>query len=94
MKQYRKFAEHAVIQADLPGESLPNQPLLEIMGDNRVLLENHLGVICYGDCEIKVRVKYGAISVRGKELQLTNMTRQQLIIIGRIDSVSIVRDCL
>lgn len=82
-----------MFRANLPGESLPNQPLLELIGDHRVLLENHRGVVCYGNCEIKVRVGYGIVSVQGIGLQLAHMTRQQLIISGRIDGVSIIRGC-
>ena len=91
MKGYKMIAEQAILQADLPGESLPNQPILELIGEQRVLLENHNGVISYDESEIKVRVGYGIVSVSGAELRLANMTRQQLIIRGRIDGIAIIR---
>ena len=92
MKGYKMIAEQAIFQADLPGESLPNQPILELIGEQRVLLENHNGVISYDESEIKVRVRYGIVSVSGSELRLANMTRQQLIIRGRIDGIAIIRE--
>ena len=91
MKQHSKLSEKVLFRADLPGESLPNQPLIELIGDRRVLIENHLGVICYGNCDIKVSVRYGTICIQGSGLQLVNMTHQQLIVTGQIDSVSIKR---
>ena len=38
-----------------------------------------------------MKVKYGCISVCGCGLQLLRMTREQLIIRGRIDAVSLHR---
>ena len=43
MKQ-RMWMEKLLGQTDLPGENLPLQPLVEICGNHRVLVENHRGV--------------------------------------------------
>ncbi len=85
------MVERFVMGADLPGESMPGQTLVELAGDGRVLVENHCGVIAYGSSEICVKVRYGVLSVRGSGLKLARMTKEQLVIIGRIDCVSIHR---
>lgn len=76
---------------ELPGEAAPGLPLVEICGQRRVLIENHRGVLSYGTELIRVCVSYGAVEVRGCGLELARMTREQLVICGRIDSVSLVR---
>lgn len=76
---------------DLPGESLPGQPLVELAGDQRVLIENHMGVTEYGADQIRVQVRYGQICVRGERMELARMTKEQLVIAGRIDSVTLIR---
>lgn len=76
---------------ELPGEAAPGLPLVEICGQRRVLIENHRGVLSYGTELIRVCVSYGAVEVRGCGLELARMTREQLVIQGRIDSVSLVR---
>lgn len=78
-------------QADLPGEAGSAQPLVELAGDRRVLIEHHLGVVQYGRECICVKVKYGVVSVEGCGLELARMSREQLIIRGRIDRVSLNR---
>ncbi len=83
--------ERVIMGADLPGESLPGLPLIEIAGEHRVLIENHCGVMQYGDMEISVRVKFGCIKISGNGLMLSRMSKQQLIISGEIDSVSLCR---
>ena len=91
MQQQGEYLERAMMGINLHGESLPGLPLVEVVGKCRVLIENHLGVICYGNCDIKISVRYGTICIQGFGLQLVNMTHQQLIITGQIDSVSIKR---
>ena len=76
---------------DLPGESLPGQVLVEISGENRVLIEHHCGVREYSRERIGVKVKYGMLQVCGSCLELRCMTREQLVISGRIDCIVLKR---
>ena len=76
---------------ELPSESMPGLPLVEIAGDRRVLVENHGGVCQYGPEQICVRVKYGIVSVRGRGLEIAKLSREQLVISGRIDCVNLNR---
>lgn len=76
---------------DLPGESLPGQVVVEITGENRVLIEHHCGVREYSRERIGVKVKYGMLQVCGNCLELRCMTREQLVISGRIDCIVLKR---
>lgn len=83
--------DKVAIAVDLPGEAIPGQPLIEIAGERRVLIENHHGVVQYGEGEICLRVSYGYVKVVGCGLHLLRMTRQQVIISGRIDGIELCR---
>lgn len=76
---------------ELDQEPLPGVPLVEITGERRVLIEHHRGVSRYGSGEISVRVRYGEVLIRGCGLELAKMTREQLVVSGRIDCVSLIR---
>ena len=91
MNRRRGFLERLAEGADLPGEAMPGQPLVELAGDRRVLIENHNGVTEYGRERISVRVRYGQLVVCGCGLELARMTNEQLVIIGRIDGVTLHR---
>lgn len=91
VKQNKGFFESLVRSADLPGEAVPGQPLVEIAGECRVLIENHSGVTVYGCKEIHVKVRFGQICICGRNLELAQMTRNQLVVTGQIDSVSLCR---
>ena len=76
---------------DLPGETFPGQVLAEIAGENRILIEGHRGVREYSQNCMGVNVNFGMILVRGACLELGCMTKEQLVICGRIDSVELKR---
>ena len=90
MPKQGEFLNRLSLAADLPDEPFPGVPLIEIAGQNRVLIENHYGVTEYGENQIQVRVKYGFICVCGSCLALARMTRGQLIITGCIESVRLI----
>lgn len=77
--------------ADLPDEPIPGRPLVEIIDNCRVLIENHNGVNEYGCNLIRVKVKFGSICVCGSNLELARMTKGQLIISGIIESIQLCR---
>lgn len=93
MGQKRSFTDRLAAVTDLPDEPIPGLPLVEIAGERRVLIENHQGVTQYGRQSIQVRVKFGQVCICGAELELARMTKGQLVISGRIDSVSLLRGC-
>lgn len=72
---------------DLKTEPSPKQSLIEILGKNRVLIENHCGVTNYGTEEICVKTKSNCISICGSQLELIQMTKDCLIINGTIECV-------
>ena len=91
MKQHRNILQILTESADLPAEAIHNVPLVELAGDNRVLIENHGGVCEYGGERIRVRLSYGQLCVCGSGMELARMNQEQLVISGRIDSVTLIR---
>lgn len=91
VKRQKGIMDQLLVRADLPGEPLPGVPLVELMNDHRVLIENHRGVTLYKTTEIRVRVRYGEISVCGSNLEMACMTGRQLVITGNILSINIMR---
>lgn len=87
----RQWIERLADSADLQGEAFPGQSVVELFGDRRLLVEHHGGVTEYGREKIILRMKFGYLCVCGGCLELARMTAEQLVITGRIDSVSLIR---
>lgn len=91
MRSRKNWVERLADSADLSGEPMPLQPLVELAGDRRVLIENHRGVVQYSRERICVKVRYGTVAVCGCGLELSRMTKEQLVISGRIDAITVTR---
>lgn len=73
-------------------EPFPGQPIAEIAGTQRILIENHRGILEYSEGRIRTAVAFGSITVCGTGLELSRMTSQQLLIRGSIQSVHLTRE--
>ena len=91
MERQKYLLDRLVQWADLSSEAVPGMPLVEILGEGRVLIENHRGVTEYGTDRISIRVGFGQIIICGCGLELSRMSREQLVILGRIDGVTLCR---
>lgn len=85
------FVHQLAENMNLTEENLQMQTILEICGGSRVLIEHHQGVIEYSEQQICVKVRYGAVMIFGQELHLCKITGCQLVIIGRIEQVKLIR---
>lgn len=89
MKQ-RNWMDRITDGLNLTGE-VNLDSVVEVAGDRRVLIEHHCGVQTYQrDC-ICVKVKFGAVMICGCGMEIARMTKEQLVICGRIDSVTLQR---
>ena len=72
---------------EIPEELVSDIPKVTILGFDRVLIENYKCILEYQDFFIRVKMKTGLINIEGIELQMNEMTKDDLIITGSIDSV-------
>ena len=91
MKRNRPMLQRMAAKADIAADLIPGVPLVELAGDRRVLVENHCGVTEYGIHKICVSVSYGCLWVEGEQLKLSHMSRENLVICGKIHNISLVR---
>ena len=84
-KLKERYAEKLASCADLP----PVAPLIEIYEQKRVLVENHRGILAYGENEIEIRVKYGSICIYGEGLHISRLSKVKLLICGKITGINL-----
>ena len=80
-----------IFRAEQSGEPIVGMPLVEILSNCRVLIENHRGVTSYSWGEIFVCTKLGEICIKGNKLEIANMTKYRIVITGSIESISLVK---
>lgn len=73
----------------LPAEPLPGKPLVEILSNQSVLIENHKGIIGYNCETVGVKTATGCITIQGNQLILHKISKEQLLIRGQIHCVKL-----
>ena len=91
MDKMQSFYRTLTKKLDLPAEPLPGISVAEVWGDGRILIENHKGVIGYSREEVLVKTSCGRMEIRGEGLALSMMSREQLVISGKITAILLIR---
>ena len=86
-----KMFDWLMMRMGLPSELPPGKTLIEMVGDCRILVENHFGVISYDDENVRVKTSYGELSVHGINLKLACMSKVRLVITGQFFQISFFR---
>ena len=90
MKKGYQFLRALADSVDLRDEQLPGRPIVEIFDNTRVLVENHRGVKMYSTDLICAGMSFGILEIKGVKLELSSMTRDQLIVTGDITGVELI----
>lgn len=91
MKLYDKVRGRIPELFNIPEMTLPGEPIIEVYGDRRVLIEGCCAVLQYaGNC-IKLRNPCGTVCVVGCGLCMAEISKTQTIITGKVENISICR---
>lgn len=74
---------------ELPKDITLSLPKITVLGNIQVRLENHKGIIEYGEEKIRINTKIGVFIVTGEKLYLRNIIKEEIIIEGIIHHISI-----
>lgn len=85
----RGVAEKLAQIFDLPADAVAGLPLIELVGDKQLRVENHRGILAYDPREIHIGGGKVAIRVKGVELELKVMNGAELLITGQIFGVEL-----
>ena len=77
---------------ELPKEVTTNMPKLTIVGFNELLIENYKGILEYEDFNIRVNTYIGIINITGFDLELNQMTEDDILVNGRIESIELEKN--
>ena len=73
----------AALLEDMDG----SRPRVEITGNSRVEVENHCGILEYGDGVLRIRCKGCEVRITGEDLTLAALSLDELLVTGTIVSV-------
>lgn len=72
---------------EVPEEVANREIKLTILGFKKMLIENYKAILEYQDFYIRISTEQGIININGFNLKLNEMTSDDIMVIGDIDSV-------
>ena len=71
-------------QSSIPQELVLGWPRSVLLGDEKLIVEQHQGVYACSDQEIILKTMCGLLVITGKRLSLTRCDRDGLVVFGKI----------
>lgn len=75
---------------ELPPDVILDLPKLTMVGDRQLSLENHRGIIEYDPDRVRVSTNQGEIRVRGADLCIRSIAKEEILLAGQILAVEFV----
>lgn len=72
---------------EMPEEIVNSELKLTILGFKKMLIENYKAILEYQDFFIRISTDIGIINVNGFNLKLNEMTSDDIMVVGDIDSI-------
>ena len=76
---------------ELPKEVCSNIPKITITGFDEMIIENFKGILEYEEFFVRINTYLGVLNINGYNLNLENMTDDDIKVTGKIESIDIER---
>lgn len=83
MRDYNKVSKFL----EIPREVISDIPKITVTGFDEILIENFKGILEYEDFFARISTSLGNININGFNLKLNQMTEDDILVTGRIESV-------
>lgn len=75
---------------EVPKEVVIDLPLISMMGNEEITIENYKGVIEYSEEKIRINTAKGVVKVEGKSMVLKEITDDEIQILGNVVKIEFV----
>lgn len=74
---------------EIPKEITTSEPKVTIVGFKQMLIENYKGILEYEDILIRIKTSMGILNISGFGLNLNQMTGDDILVTGKIESIEL-----
>lgn len=86
-KKKQKYQNRFERLLEIPTELSSTEPKITIVSFNEMLIENYKGILEYQEFFIRISTYSGIININGFNLKLNEMTSDDLMITGKIETI-------
>ncbi|MEX2462404.1 MAG: sporulation protein YqfC [Paenibacillaceae bacterium] len=87
MRRLRKKLNEWTSQViDLPPDVTLDLPRMTMIGNQRIMIENHRGLVHFSSEHLKLAIHNGVLELLGSELMIRTISTEEISIEGQIDA--------
>lgn len=88
----KKRGKHRIDKLlEIPKEVYSNESKMTIIGFDEIIIENFKGILEYEEFFVRINTYIGVININGYNLNLENLTNDDLKVKGKIESIEFER---
>ena len=83
--------KHMTEALELPKEILLNLPLISLIGQEEVTIENYKGILEYSEESLRMGTSAGILLLEGQGLCLKQLSAECMVVTGRIEGLRFLK---
>ena len=83
--------EYITEKLELEKGLLTSDSIIELVGDEKLIIENHRGIVKYSCEEMQVRVGFGTVCISGKNLSMSELMCEEITLEGEIAKIEFIK---
>ena len=87
MKKTRRVKNKIDNILEIPDEISSSAPKVTIIKFEKMIIENYKGILEYQDFYVRLKTSIGIININGFDLTLEEMTSDDILVCGKIESI-------
>lgn len=76
---------------ELPKEVLSETPVIKIIGNNEIYIENHKGILEYGTSRIRINTVLGILVIEGYNFEISEINQEDIKIMGYTQVIEFIK---
>ena len=81
------FRKNMTEAMELPKEIMLNLPLVTLVGQEEVTIENYRGILEYSEETVRVGTAAGILQLRGEKLCLKQLSADCMVVTGKVEKL-------
>ncbi|MGN0332112.1 MAG: sporulation protein YqfC [Lachnospiraceae bacterium] len=95
-KQEKRKESHSIKEkmaqlSEMPKDVVMGMPMLTMMGQMELCIENYRGIIEYTELLVRVQTKTGQIRITGNHLRVDSYTNDEMKVTGHIETIEYLK---
>ena len=88
--KFNKLRNKLSDNLEIPNNAISNNFEMKVQGNNKIIIENHLGITVYENDAVGIKTKEHNLMIKGSKFKIEEINDYILVIKGIIEEIKII----